>query len=137
MTDGDHYMNEHLERAGEKLECKFLGAPEHFSTKLHADVVTPDAGCCLDNAAEKLRFGARVIALEKVAAGTHTFWSDTWRCQDIVLLQDRVDQVEGIMESYQSTLMTTLNVMLPRNPSPENLHSCWMNLSPLGIFIGW
>jgi hypothetical protein len=30
MTKRDHYMNEHLERAGEQLECKFLGAPSIF-----------------------------------------------------------------------------------------------------------
>jgi hypothetical protein len=58
MTERDHYMNEHLERAGEQLECKFLGALEHFSTKLDDDVVTLDAGSCLDNSAEKLRVGA-------------------------------------------------------------------------------
>jgi hypothetical protein len=38
-----------------------------------------------------------------------------------VLLQDRVDQIEGTMESCRNALMTTLNVMLPRNPTPESL----------------
>jgi hypothetical protein len=37
-----------------------------------------------------------------------------------VLLRDCVDQIEGIVETCQKSLMTTLTVMLPRNHPPDN-----------------
>jgi hypothetical protein len=63
---------------------------------------------------------AQVVVLERVFAGTDTFWSDAWRRQAVVLLQDCVDHIEQTMEACQKFLTTTLTMMLPRNPPPDN-----------------
>jgi hypothetical protein len=61
-----------------------------------------------------------VAVLGRIIAGSETFWSDARRCQAIVLLQDRADQIEG---NHRSLLLwTTLKVMLPRNPPPKSFH---------------
>jgi hypothetical protein len=72
-------MTKILERACEQVKCKFLGALEYFSTQVYADIVALDVGTCLDAAAKDLRGGVRVIVLERVLAGTDTFWSDARR----------------------------------------------------------
>jgi hypothetical protein len=83
------------------------------------DIVALNAGTCLD-ATEDLRVSARIGVLERVLAGTDAFWSDVRRCQAVVVLQDHVDHIEGTVEACRKALMTTLRVMLPRNPPPDN-----------------
>jgi hypothetical protein len=124
LAEGDQYMTELLEKAGGQLKCKFCGAPKYFSTKGYIKMITSDAGTCLDGATEKLRIDARVAVLDRVSAGVDTFWSDARRHQAIVLLQDHADQIEGTVEFCQKALMTTLIVMLLRNPVPRIFADC-------------
>jgi hypothetical protein len=39
LEDGDKYMTEILERAGEQLNCKFLGAPEYFCAEGYVNMI--------------------------------------------------------------------------------------------------
>jgi hypothetical protein len=64
-----------------------------------------------------------VAVLGRITAGIETFSSDARKRQAVVLLQDRVDQIEGTIEACRKVLWTTLTVMLPRNPPPEGFHS--------------
>jgi hypothetical protein len=54
LEDGDKYMTEIVEKAGEQLKCKFLGALEYFYTEGYVDTVASYAGICLGSADEDL-----------------------------------------------------------------------------------
>jgi hypothetical protein len=77
-------------------------------------------GTCLDFAAEDRRVTERNAALEKMAAGIETLWSDPRRRSAIVLLQDRAQHIGESVDGCRRALITMHYVMLPRNPLPRS-----------------
>jgi hypothetical protein len=64
----------------------------------------------------------RIVGLERVSAGTNTFWADARQHRAVVWLQDHANHIELSVEGCQKDLMTIMSVMLPRNPPPKNFH---------------
>jgi hypothetical protein len=122
LEDGDHYMSEILEAANEQLNCKFLGSPECFCRHIYFSIIAFDVGTCLDAAAKDLRVNEWIAVLDRVSAGTGTFWSNARRCRSVVRLQDRADHIGESVEGCRKALTTVLTVMLPRNPPLEKFH---------------
>ena len=59
----------------------------------------------------------RIAALSDVA----TIWSDPVKRQAVVLLQDRIRQVEDLVERCRATLASLYGSMFPLNPLPVGL----------------
>jgi hypothetical protein len=122
LEDDDHYMSEILEAANEQLNCQFLGSPECFCRHIYFSIIAFDVGTCLDAAAKDLRVNEWIAVLDRVSAGTGTFWSNARRRRSMVRLQDRADHIGEAVEGCRKALTTVLTVMLPRNPPPEKFH---------------
>jgi hypothetical protein len=67
---------------------------------------------------EARRVAKRNVALEKASEGIDSLWSNQRRCEAIVLLQDRVQQIGELVYGCRRALITMHSVMLPRNPRP-------------------
>jgi hypothetical protein len=78
------------------------------------------AGTCLDLVGESRRVTERITALQSIAQGTESLWSNPCRCRAIVLLQDRAQYIGEAVDGCRKALMTMYSVMLPRNPMPRD-----------------
>jgi hypothetical protein len=89
------------------------------------------AGTCLDLVGESHRVTERITALQSVAQGTESLWSNPHCCRAIVLLQDRAQYIGEAVDGCRKALTTMYYVMLPRNPMPrdfrELLETFWMS----------
>ena len=77
----------------------------------------------LDEAEENKRVGDRVEALRKLAdlSDVETLWSDLAKREAITLLQDRIRQVEDLIERCGCALAQLHDAMFPLNPMPVGL----------------
>jgi hypothetical protein len=75
-------------------------------------------GTCLDFVNEAHHVSERVAVLESSSGGVATFWSEPWRHNAIVLLQDRTQHIGEAVDGCRKALTTMHSVMLPRNPLP-------------------
>jgi hypothetical protein len=76
------------------------------------------AGTCLDFAAEDHRVAEWSAALERMSANVETLWSDPWRQNAIVLLQDHAQHVGVSVDGCQRALTMMHSAMLPHNSLP-------------------
>ena len=77
----------------------------------------------LDQAEEERRVHDRVESLRRVAelSDAATLWHDPVKCQAVVLLQDRIRQVENLVERCRAALAALYDSMFPLNPLPVGL----------------
>jgi hypothetical protein len=78
------------------------------------------AGSCLDLVGKSRWVTERITALQSVAQGTESLWSNSRRCRAIVLLQDRAQYISEAVDGCHKALTTMYSVMLPRNPMPRD-----------------
>jgi hypothetical protein len=78
------------------------------------------AGTCLDLVGESRRVTEQITALQSVAQGTKSLWSDPRRCRAIVCLQDRAQYIGKAVDGCCKALTTIYSVMLPSNPMPRD-----------------
>jgi hypothetical protein len=77
-------------------------------------------GTCLDLVGESRRVTERITALQSVAQGTESLWSNPRHCRAIVLLQDHAQYIGEAVDGCRKALTTMYSVMLPRNPMPRD-----------------
>lgn len=77
----------------------------------------------LDQAEEERRVNDRVESLRRVAelSDAATLWHDPVKCQAVVLLQDRIRQVDDLVERCHAALASLYDSMFPLNPLPVGL----------------
>ena len=77
----------------------------------------------LDEGEENKRVGDRVEALRNLAdlSDVETLWSDPVKREAITLLQDRIRQVEDLIERCRGALAQLHDAMFPLNPMPVGL----------------
>jgi hypothetical protein len=73
---------------------------------------------CLDFISEARHISKWITALERSSGGVETFWSDPWRCDAIVFLQDRAQHIGEAVDGCRQSLTAIHSIMLPRNPLP-------------------
>jgi hypothetical protein len=78
------------------------------------------AGSCLNFIGESRRVTERITALQSVAQGTESLWSNFRHCRAVVLLQDRAQYIGEVVDGCRKALTTMYSVMLPRNPMPRD-----------------
>ena len=78
-----------------------------------------------DEEVRRVRLKLNVIA-DLVARGAPSFWSDRDRGHILVTLQDRVGQVESVVESCRSCLGRVFATLFPLNPVPHGLADLMM-----------
>jgi hypothetical protein len=78
------------------------------------------AGSCLDLVGESRRVTERITALQSVAQGTKSLWSNSRHCHAIVLLQDHAQYIGKAVDGCRKALTTIYSVMLPRNLMPRD-----------------
>jgi hypothetical protein len=77
-------------------------------------------GTCLDLVGESRRVTKRITALQSVAQGTESLWSNPRHCRAVVLLQDPAQYISKAVDGCRKALTTMYSVMLPRNPMPRD-----------------
>jgi hypothetical protein len=78
------------------------------------------AGTFLDLVGKSRRVTEQINALQSVAQGTESLWSNPRRCRAIVLLQDRAQYIGKAVDGCRKALTTMCSVLLPHNPMPRD-----------------
>jgi hypothetical protein len=104
------------------LLCKSSGSLFSLFFALNFSVLTfaCTTGTFLDLVGESRRVTERITALQSVAQGTKSLWSNPRRCRSIMLLQDHAQYIGEFVDGCHKALTTMYSVMLPCNPMPRD-----------------
>jgi hypothetical protein len=104
------------------LLCKSSGSLSFlfFALTFSVLIFACTVGTCLDLVGESHRVTERITALQSVAQGTESLWSNPRRCRAIMLLQDRAQYIGEAIDGCRKALTTMYSVMLPHNSMPRD-----------------